>query len=426
MTSDRTVASPREGKRIAYIVRAYPRLSETFIVQEVLQMEDRGAKLTLFAFKDPAESIRNPAVDRVQAPVFYFQLESVGDWLDTIAEHARQLLRSPARYGKALGLAVRLVAQGGPIKPFFLAPQLARHIHRLHIEHLHAHFANKPAAIARYASLLTGVPYSFTAHAKDLYLTAPDSIAGKAVRAQFITTCTKYNADYLRGILFLADQRKVHTVYHGVDTGRFRPGSRASPQGPPSIVSVGRLVPKKGHGNLIAAARILHEQQVPFRLGIYGGGDLKGELQQQIDAADLSRVVRLHGSRTQDELVEAYRKADIFVLAPVVTPNGDRDGIPNVLLEAMAMGLPPVSTTISGIPEVVEDGVNGLLVPSDDPSSLAAALMRLLSSPVLRTQLGDCAVKSIRDRFDATENAGHMALLLGLKGTPRADRIRAG
>ncbi len=389
-------------------------------------MEARGARLVLFAFKDPGENIHNPAINQVQAPVFYLEPANVKEWLQLAAEHGRLLFTSPLRYGETLILAFKSVIAGGRFRPFFLAGRLTQLVRGLGIEHLHAHFANKPTAIARYASVLMGVPFSFTAHAKDLYVSTPDSIAGKALRAEFITTCTGYNAAYLRDILLPADRNKVCTVYHGVDTTRFSPGATRAAHDPPVIVSVGRLVPKKGHTYVVEAAKLLRERGVRFRLDIYGQGDLRRPLQKQIDEAGLGDAVRLHGARTQDELIEVYRRADAFVLAPFVTANGDRDGIPNVLLEAMGSGLPAVSTAISGIPEVITHGVNGLLVPSGDPARLADALECLIADPMVRQHLGTQASESIRDRFDAEENAEHMASLLGLRGAMRADRVHSG
>ncbi|HEX6506038.1 MAG TPA: glycosyltransferase family 4 protein, partial [Chloroflexota bacterium] len=390
------------------------------------QMEARGARLVLFAFKNPGENIHNPTINQVQAPVYYLEPANLKEWLQLAAEHARLLFTSPRNYGETVILAFQSVIAGGRFRPFFLAGRLTQRVRELGIDHLHAHFANKPTAIARYTSVLMGVPFSFTAHAKDLYLSAPDSIAGKAIRAEFITTCTGYNADYLRDILLPADRDKVRTVYHGVDTKRFSPRSQAVANDPPVIISVGRLVPKKGHAHVVEAAKLLRERGVRFRLDIYGQGDLRKPLQEQIEGAGLADAVRLHGARTQDELIEVYHRADAFVLAPVITPNGDRDGIPNVLLEAMATGLPAVSTAISGIPEVITDGVNGLLVPSGDPVALAGALECLITNPMVRQHLGSQASQTIRDRFDAGENAEHMAALLGLQGAVHAHRVHSG
>lgn len=386
-------------------------------------MEARGARLVIFAFKDPGESMHNPAESQVQAPVYYLQPTHFLGWLQLIPEHVRLIVTSPLRYAQTLVLVFQSVIAGGRFKPFFLSAQLTRHARELGIEHLHAHFANKPTALARYASVLLNIPFSFTGHAKDIYLSTPDSIAGKAVRARFITTCTEYNAEYLRSIVLPADRAKIHTVYHGVDTDRFTFRDRTLSRERPTIVSVGRLVPKKGHSYVIQAAKILHDRGISFCLDIYGQGDLRESLHRQIEASNLASVVRLHGARTQDELIEVYHQADAFVLAPLVTANGDRDGIPNVLLEAMATGLPAVSSSISGIPEVIKHGTNGLLVPSEDPGAVAEALASLISDPALRYRLGTNAAETVRAQYDATVNAEFMATLLGLPGVPRADRL---
>jgi glycosyltransferase involved in cell wall biosynthesis len=277
---------------------------------------------------------------------------------------------------------------------------------------LHAHFAHNPTSLARYASQMTGIPFSFTAHAKDLYLTRPESLINKAELASFITTCTGFNARYLCDILPPESARKVNVVYHGVDTHRFCPGRHEGDRFTPALLSVGRLVPKKGFACLIEAARLLHDESIPFRLDIYGSGPLKDDLQRQIDRAGLAGQIQLRGATTQDELLAAYATADIFVLAPQVTVDGDRDGIPNVLLEAMACGLPVVSTDISGIPEVIADGVNGRLVPSADPRALAMALRGLLASGDDRRSFGEEARRTMCGRFDAGVNAETMASLL--------------
>lgn len=415
-----------DGLCIGYVLKRYPRLSETFIVQEILEMEQRGADLVLFPIMDPQESLRNRLVQEVRAPVVYLQRSLLRDAPGMLVDHARLALASPRRYRQA----VRHLLEGTGSRPaslraFLQAGRLARLATRMGVNHLHAHFAHNPTSLARYAGLLTGLPYSFTAHAKDLYLTRPQSIADKTSLATFVSTCTGYNADYLRQIVQPRDREKVCTVYHGVDTDRFRPPPLPPSNPVPVIVSVGRLVPKKGHDYLVEAARLLHQRHVPFRLNIYGGGPLRDALQQQIATAGLEGIVCLPGGCTQDELISVYRGADIFVLAPVVTADGDRDGIPNVLLEAMASGLPSVSTNISGIPEVIVDGVTGLLTPSGDPATLAAALESLLASAPLRARLGQAACEAVARRFDATDNARVMAALLGVEGGIYADRVRA-
>jgi glycosyltransferase involved in cell wall biosynthesis len=292
---------------------------------------------------------------------------------------------------------------------------------------LHAHFAHNPTTLARYASLMTGIPYSFTAHAKDLYLSRPESLCNKAERATFIATCTGFNAAYLRSVLPEREHGKIHVVYHGVDTERFKPPLQRPVGNKVHVVSVGRLVSKKGYEYLVDAVRLLNERDMRLRLDVYGGGPLRDALQARTHEYGLDDVVHLHGACSQDELVDAYKDAHAFVLAPVVMEDGDRDGIPNVLLEAMASGLPVVSSAISGIPELVSHGDNGLLVPPRDSQALALALESLIESPQMRDRLGSAARATIEERFDAGENAQCMAAFLGIQGVVAdANRVRAG
>jgi glycosyltransferase involved in cell wall biosynthesis len=263
--------------------------------------------------------------------------------------------------------------------------------------------------------LLAGIPFSFTAHAKDLHLTRSESIADKAELATFVVTCTGYNARYLNEVVRPADRSKIRVVYHGVDTQRFHPPAIAPSNPTPVVITAGSLVAKKGYDQVIAAAAELYRRGILFRLDLYGDGPLRPRLERQIEDEGVAEVVKLHGICTPFILAKAYREADIFVLAPVVTADGERDGIPNVLLEAMATGLPLVTTNISGIPELVTDGVDGLLVPPADPAALAVALESLLCSAPLRQQLGATARRTVTERYDANNNSAAMAALLGLE-----------
>ena len=411
--------------RIAYVLKRYPRLSETFIVQEILQMEERGADLGLFAIMDPREPLQNPSVQRVRAPVRYVQRSFDEDLPIMLRSHRRLLRRHPVGYARAVGHLLRGTRSPASLRTFVQAGHLADLAERERVGHLHAHFANNPASLASYASVITGIPFSFTAHAKDLYLSRPGSILNKAERATFVATCTAFNQRYLQGILPPVLHQKVHVVYHGVDTDRFRPPEAREHAPVPRILSVGRLVPKKGYGPLIEAARLLRDRGVAFRLDIYGGGDLRDVLAHQVRQADLEGTVVLHGACTQDELAERYQQSDVFALSPVVMENGDRDGIPNVLLEAMASGLPVVSTNISGIPELIQNGCNGLLVEPGNPAALADALASLLLDPALRDRLGRDARDSVVREFDAGRNVGKLASLFQDGQTRPLGRERA-
>jgi glycosyltransferase involved in cell wall biosynthesis len=181
--------------------------------------------------------------------------------------------------------------------------------------------------------LAGGVPFSFTAHAKDLYTTLPRNVVIRAKAARFVITCTGFNRRFLEGLLGDAPV-SIHVLYHGTNLSRFKPAGQQAERG--RIVSVGRLVPKKGFPHLIEALGLLHREGIGFACDIYGGGPMREELTLQASARDLSHLVKLHGARLQDDILAAYRTAAVVALAPVVTDDGDRDGIPNVLVEAMA------------------------------------------------------------------------------------------
>jgi len=235
----------------------------------------------------------------------------------------------------------------------------------------------------------------------------------KIQRARFVVTCSDASRRYLLDLLKdLPDaawqQSKIHLVYHGVNTQRFSPAqthsSRHLSGEPPLILSIGRFVEKKGYQYLIAACKILVERQRRFQCAIYGGGPLKRDVRQQITRLGLEEYVHLYDERTQEDLPDIYRAAAIFVLPCCIASDGDRDGIPNVLLEAMATGLPVVSTTVGGIPELVEHTLSGWLVPEKDAATLADVLERLLDDAGLRTLLGAEARRRIVAHFDAEQN----------------------
>lgn len=408
---------PSSDKPIGYILKRYPRLSETFILNEIRALERLGTRLTLFSLLRPEETHYHPTVSEVRSPVHYLP----PSWLEkarTVAgAHLSVLAGAPGRYLHALGLATWWsIRTRHPIsvgKQFLRAGFVASHCRREGIKHLHAHFANAPATVARLASVMCGITYSFTTHAKDLYLSPPRVIERRVRSASFVLTCTQHNVDYLRGFLPPEEQRKVHLVYHGIDLSAFPPAALAEPaQDLPLILSVGRLVPKKGMTDLIEACRLLRDRGVPFRCAIVGQGPLRNDLEQRVGELQLGNEVQFLGAMAHDRLIRFYGEASMFALACHVTEDGDRDGIPNVIVEAMATGLAVVSTQVSGIPELVDHGRNGILVPPRDPAGMADALQRLIEQPALRNRIGQAARDSIEGRFECWETAKEVRSLL--------------
>lgn len=412
------IASP--AGRVAYVMKRYPRLTETFILNEIRAMERLGADLAIFSLLPPEPPPHHPMVAEVAAPVFPVPMAAPGDWWRLLAAHARVCAAAPLRYAGAAARAAWWSVQAPtPLsvwKQFARAAFVATTCRTQNIRHIHAHFANAPAAVARFASLMSGIPFSFTAHAKDLYLTPKRVIQRRARAATFVATCTGYNAAYLRDLLGPADSGKINLVYHGIDLSHFSVRRSAVRGTPPLILSVGRLVPKKGHDDLIEACALLRDGGQAFRCMIVGAGELRDELAARIARHGLEQVVTLEGAMTHADLIELYRRADVFALAPRIAENGDRDGIPNVIAEAMAIGVPVVSIDVSGIPEVIHHDTTGLLVPPHDPAALAEAISRLIDDPEHAAALAAGARKLLEGDFDLWTTTKHLYKLMGCAG----------
>ena len=407
------------GSSVAYVMNGFPRLSETFIAHEIHQLEQAGMRLRLFVVKRENEPLVHPVVDAIRAPLTYLSKASslsgttLTGWLrrnlPTFAPfHLRLLARHPLRYLRTLGSAIALTRQHWPrkvfIKEFLQAGEIAATVLADGtVQHLHGHFCHGVATITWFASQLTGIPFSFTAHAKDIYqaeLNPGDLLERKLGAARFVATCTCANAGVLRARHVRPDE--VHTIYHGLDTDYFSPVQRSAPPVLPMILAVGRLVEKKGFDQLIAACALLKHRGVHFNCAIVGESGSAGDaLRAQIAGLDLGDTVHLRGAVTQEKLRDIYRGAQVFALPCQIMEDGDRDGFPNVLAEAMAMGVPVVSTAISGIPEMIDDGVHGLLVQPRDPGALADALQRVLTDAALHQALARAGRERICERFDS-------------------------
>ncbi|MGE3872876.1 MAG: glycosyltransferase family 4 protein [Parvibaculaceae bacterium] len=402
-------------KKIVIVLKGYPRLSETFIAQELRGLELSGLELTLVSMRRPTDKKRHPVHDEIRAPVAYLP-EYLHDepWRVLRAWwKARHFRHYPAmrkafladlkrdrtrnrwrRFGQALVLAAEFPADG---------------------DWLHAHFIHTPAAVTLYASLLTGIGWSCSAHAKDIW-TSPDwELAEKLEQARFVATCTRAGFDKLRSLS--RDPARIHLSYHGLDLQRFgrfegeRPARDGSDAADPAILmSVGRAVEKKGYSVLLEALALL-PKDLAWRFVHIGGGELLQRLEAESAALGLSGRISWLGSRAQEEVLAQYRASDLFVLPCRIASDGDRDGLPNVLVEASSQGLACVSTTISGVPELLSDDVDGLLVPPDDPRSLSGALLRVIRDPGLRTRLGAAAERRVREAFDHKTSIAQLAEL---------------
>ncbi|GIV96823.1 MAG: colanic acid biosynthesis glycosyltransferase WcaL [Herpetosiphonaceae bacterium] len=406
------------GPQIGYILRSYPRLSQTFILHEILALERLGLRLQLFASVNPREPVVQRQVAEVRAPVRYLDAALRRGRAALVADHLRAA--APRRYLRTLRslLQAEAIDEGYRAESRFACLHQAVYLARLilqgggAIRHLHAHFAHDPTLIALLVHRLTGISYSFTAHARDLYQIPVSALIERATAATAVITCCGANRDYLYEVLPPALHEKVSLIHHGVNLQGFQPAERngASEQ-TPLILSVGRLVKKKGFADLLEACGRLKQTGRRFRCAIYGDGPLHAELQATIERLGLGDAVMLPGAVPQQELVPIFQQADLFALTPFVTEDGDRDGVPNVLVEAMACGLPVVSAAVAGIPELVQHGYNGLLAAPRDIESFAAHMAALLDDAQRRRQLGAAARRTVVEHFDLQQATRRLSAL---------------
>jgi glycosyltransferase involved in cell wall biosynthesis len=417
---------------VIYLVRSWPRLSQTFIVNEVLALERRGVELVIFSLVHSHERTVQPEVALVRSDVHY--LDDRGR-ARRLWHHVRLLGRAPVAYARALALCIRRpeLASGygecSALECFDHAVQVACRARAMRSRgaapvHVHAHFAHDPALVGMITARLTGLRYTFTAHARDLLQIPVGALAARAAEAEAVVTCCAVNADYLTSVVPAAQRPPVEVIHHGVDLERFpwRPSQPARTV--PVIVSVGRLVAKKGFADLLHALGSVADAGGRFKCSIYGDGPERADLVELRDRLGLGELVRFHGAQGGDRIVAALGEADLFVLTPRVTADGDRDGIPNVLVEAMSTGLPVVTTTAGGIAELVEHDRNGLMTTPGDVAGVARLVLDLLGDPALRRRLGAAARLTVERSYDVDAAAGRLERLLQPAGGAPAGAAR--
>jgi glycosyltransferase involved in cell wall biosynthesis len=408
--------------RVGYILRSYPRLSQTFVVNEIRALEQLGVRVHIFAVTHPHEPLVQPQVAEVAAPVAYLDGAPARRRWIVLWEHLLLALLAPHRYWRTLYYLARHpefdegYTASSRYACFAQAVLLAHLLRRERrqgrgIDHLHAHFAHDPALIAQLAHLLTGIPYTFTAHARDIYQIPRQALAERIKRAGAVITCCATNVDYLKTATAAAQHAKLRVIHNGINLSEFHPAPGESDAAAPLILSASRLAEKKGYPDLLHACQVLVQMGYAFRCVIYGSGPLQAELAGLVTQLGLAEHVTLAGACTQQELRAVMPQAAIFALTPFVTEDGDRDGVPTVLAEAMACGVPVVSTTVAGIPELVTHQHNGLLAEPHDVKSMAGALAALLGDAALRKSLGAAARHTVAEQFDLRAGAHQLANL---------------
>ncbi len=393
-----------EPFRVGYVVKRYPRYSETFIVREILAHEQAGLAIEIFSLRPPDDGHFQDLIARVRGRVNYLYMPAEGLLPEPLAgatltaSHLWKALLEASAVLPDLWTALDEM-RDEEARDVYQALQLARQLSLKTFHHLHAPFASDAATVARLASRFTGIPYSFTARAKDIFHQSVqmEDLGRKLRDAVAVVTISDFHLEYMRST-FGPLAAKVHRIYNGLDLEEFpyqSPHDR-----PPVIVAVGRLIEKKGFGDLIEACALLRERGRAFRCRIIGTGILRAELAAQIGRLNLNGLVELVGPLCQSEVGREIQTAAVLAAPCVIARDGDRDGLPNVIQEALALGTPVVSTDVAGIPEVVRDGENGLQVPKHDPAALADAVERLLGDPALRCRLATAGRRLIEAEFD--------------------------
>ena len=390
---------------LAYILKGYPRISETFISNEILLLEKLGFRMHLFPMRQPRETFSHDSVKQIQAAVDYLPTDLLLDLPRLIAPNILAAVRKPGLYRSALGLAARRfrrTRKSATFKHLFQGGYLAeKHLcTNPAIIHLHGHFAHSPTSVTMFAAHLSQLPFSFTAHAKDIYTSHPDQLREKMAKASFVVTCTRHNKEYLEDI-GAGNAPRIHCIYHGIDLSLFKRSQQPTTCSPPyRLLTVARITEKKGLPTVYQALRILADQQVPFQHSLIGDGDDRDQILELITKLDLQSCCQLLGTRTHREVLEQFKRSDLFVLGCEIAENGDRDGIPNVLVESLAMGVPAVSTTVSALPELLIDGRTGITVEPKNSAAFAQAIIRLLTDSTLRERVIREGSAFVHDHFD--------------------------
>jgi glycosyltransferase involved in cell wall biosynthesis len=399
---------------VLVVLKGYPRVSETFIAHELAALERRGLPLHIVSLRRPYDALTHPVHATIRAKVTYlpeYLYEAPGR---VLAGHARALARAPRRYLRALGLWLRDVVRDPTPnrgRRFGQAGVLAGELPAGTV-HLHAHFLHTPASVARYAAVMCGLDYSLAGHAKDVWTTPDWELRAKLRQARFTVTCTATGRARLDAIA----PGRAELVYHGLDRELFAapptfgsPRDGTDPRDPVRLLAVGRFQPKKGYPTLLeAVARVRAE----VRLTVVGYGPLAAALRARADALGLASRLTWAGALDQPAVRAQYRASDLLLLASEVAPDGDRDGLPNVVVEALSQGLPVVATRAGAIPELVVDGVHGRLVSPGDTGALAAAIEELAGDPDLRQRMGAAGIRRVATGWDLDAGADRVHQLL--------------
>ncbi len=397
--------------RIAIVVKGYPRLSETFIAQEMLGLERRGVPILVVALREPYDPYIHELHRQISAEVLYLP-EYVKDDPARVARAKRWAEQQPT-FEAARALFEKDFARESNANRQRRWAQGCVFAHELpeDISWIHTHYLHTPCSAARYAAHLAGKSWSFSAHAKDIWTSPEWDLRTKLDDAAWGVTCTSVNAKHLKSLSKNPD--KVELVYHGLDFSLFpmpseNPSMADGSGEPVRLLSVGRAVEKKGYNDLLTALSRL-PKDLNWHFTHIGGGALAEKLKARAGKLGLSDKITWRGAQPREEVIKSCLESDLFVLPSKLAKSGDRDGLPNVLMEAQSMGVCCLSTKVSAIPELITDGKTGRLVPPADPASLAKALEDLIRQPEVRNQLGRASSEHVRTNFATEPGLDHLA-----------------
>lgn len=405
---------------LAVILDQFPSASETFILREMVALERRGFVLAPLALRRADGCVHAEAQELGARTVYRTRALSGGClWRQVVAA-----VKYPLGYASGVALAVRYAlrqprAARDLVVGLLAAGEFAAQLRRpQRVEHVHAQFCSTPATVGMLLAEMLNVTFSMSGHARDIFTGESVLLDQKLAEAEFAAVCTRHGQERLERVHRIAAGDKVHLIHHGIDPSQFVPPLER-PAGPRMVLSVGRLVEKKGFDILLRAAALARSRGAEFELHLVGEGPEREDLERLASGLGLREVVVFRGALTQDELRPLYADASVFALASVVTADGDRDGIPNVLIEALAMGVPTVATATGGITELVEDEVTGLVAPPGDAQALAECLERALYDEELRERVRAAGRERVVLEFDVSRNTEALAELLGRHVQPR-------
>jgi colanic acid/amylovoran biosynthesis glycosyltransferase len=386
-------------RQLAYLFERFPAFTKTFCAREVAELYRQNHRFPIF-------SIRRPNDERP----LNIPLEEVA--IHYLPDSNSPFFKIPTRWsGRKFTDYWDKETDSRDKHRFYEAIYLGKQLNKLGIKHLHVHFAGMAARTAWWVKKLFGISYSFTGHANDIFVEKPDqrvSLKSLIADARFVVTVSDFAVNYLRSRFPFA-AGKIYRVYNGLDLAQF--SSAKTETLPPRLISVGRLIAKKGYADLLEACRLLVNQGLEFKCTIVGGGPEHLPLRQLLEAHRLDQVVDLTGPKSQTEIAQLLGESQIFVFPAQRDETGDQDNLPTVVVEAMASALPVVASRLAGIPEIIVDQQNGVLVPPQNPETLASALRMLLLDPQKRQRLGIAALKTAHDKFTLADTVRELVNL---------------